>query len=72
MQKVILLLLLCVIALALCTWRNHPIQSPTSEDVELSPELVPFYLVTFSVPDIMQSKHQQACSNTCSSTMRKI
>jgi len=68
MQKVILLLLLCVIALALCTWRNRPIQSPMSDNVELSPEMVPFFMVAFSVPEILQSK--RPC--TCNHALRKI
>jgi hypothetical protein len=51
MQKVILLLLLCVIALALGTWRDHSIQSPSSANEELSPEMVAFYLVTFGIAE---------------------
>jgi hypothetical protein len=47
-----LLLLLCIIILAFNTWRDRSVQSPTPANEELRPELVPFYLVTFSIPGL--------------------
>ena len=49
MRKVMLLLLLCLIVLAFSTRRDHSIQSPPPANEELRPEMVPFYLVTFSI-----------------------
>ncbi|WP_298733240.1 hypothetical protein [uncultured Chitinophaga sp.] len=49
MRKVMLLLLLCIVILAFSTWRDRAIQSPTPVSEELRPEMVPFYLVTFSI-----------------------
>jgi hypothetical protein len=64
MQKVLLLLLLCVFVLALSTRRNRFLPSPsTAATEELSPEMVPFYLVTtFSIPEmIIHPKRSSGC-----------
>jgi len=49
MRKIMLLLLLCIVILAFSTWRDRSIQSPTPVSEELRPEMVPFYMVTFSI-----------------------
>lgn len=56
MRKVMLLLLLCLIILAFSIRRDHSVQSPTPAHVELRPEMVPFYLVTFSITKYVAPK----------------
>jgi hypothetical protein len=46
-----LLLLLCIVTLAFSTWRDRSIQSPTPASEELRPEMVPFYMATFSIAE---------------------
>jgi len=56
MRKVILLLLLCLLILAFSIRRDHSLLSPPPETEELRPEMVPLYLVTFSIPGEIMKK----------------
>lgn len=42
-------MLLCLTAIAVCAWKGRLLQPVADE--ELSPELIPFYLITFSIPE---------------------
>jgi hypothetical protein len=63
-----LLLLLCIVILAFSTWRDRSIQSPTPANEELSPEMVPFYMATFSIAEF--NAIPKKCNGT--STLSKI
>jgi hypothetical protein len=63
MRKVMLLLLLCLTILAFSTWRDRSIQSPAPDTEELRPEMVPYYLVTFSIPGYSNLPKKCSCAN---------
>jgi hypothetical protein len=49
MKKVVLLLLCFFTIVALGGWRGHLLRHIADED--LDPELMPFYLITFGIPE---------------------
>ena len=68
MRKIMLLLMLCIVILAFSTWRDRSIQSPPPASEELRPEMVPVYMVTFSIAGF--NSIPKKCNGT--NTLNKI